>query len=89
MQTFRNQHFDSRTFELDETVFVECELKNCDLYYSGGDVEMINTKMDACHFHWRGAARNTVGLLQSFGMLRAPGQQEIPGQVNIVGQKAN
>ena len=89
MQTFKNQSFEDRSFVLDETVFVNCKLKNCDLYYSGGDVEIVNTGMDTCHFHWRGAAKNTAALFQSIGMLRPPNQQQFPAQVNIAGQKTN
>jgi len=89
MQTFKNQHFEDRSFELDATVFVNCKLKNCDLYYSGGDVEMIGTAMENCPIHWRGAAKNTVWVLQSLGMLRPPNQQQLPAQVNIAGQKTN
>jgi hypothetical protein len=89
MQTFKNQHFEDRSFVLDETVFVNCKLKNCDLYYSGGDVEIANTALDNCQFHWRGPAKNVFGLLQGFGMLKAPTQQQLPVQVNIAGQKTN
>jgi hypothetical protein len=89
MQTFKKQSFDGRSFDLDETVFIECQLKNCDLFYAGGDVEMINTKMENCKFHWRGAAKNTVWILQSLGMLKEGLQQNQNQQVNIAGQKAN
>jgi hypothetical protein len=89
MQTYKKQSFEDRTFVLEETVFIECQLKNCDLYYSGGDIEMVNTKMENCPFHFRGPARNTAGLLKTFGMLREPNQQQIPAQVTIAGQKVN
>lgn len=86
MQTFKNQKFEDRSFVLDETVFIECKLKNCDLFYSGGDVEMLNTGMDNCRFHWRGPAKNMLWLMQMLGLLKP--QQQLPAQVNIVGQKA-
>lgn len=89
MQTFRNQSFEGRSFLLDEVAFIGCKLKNCDLYYAGGDVEMLDTGLESCHFHWRGPARNTMALLQSLGMLRVPNQRQTPFQVNIAGHKAN
>jgi hypothetical protein len=89
MQAFRNQSFEGRFFDLDDTVFFECNLKNCDLFYAGGDIQIVNTKMDNCRFQWRGAAKNTVFVLQSLGVLPDPSKQKFPDQVNISGQKLN
>jgi hypothetical protein len=89
MQVFKHQTFTDSSFDLDETVFLECELKNCDLFYSGGDLEILNSKMDNCRFHWRGAAKNTMSVLQSLGLIPDPSKQKFPNQVNISGQKLN
>ncbi|MGD0842695.1 MAG: hypothetical protein ABSA32_16240 [Candidatus Acidiferrales bacterium] len=80
METIRDQKFAGRTFVLDDVVFINCELKDCDLYYSGGDHEWINAKFEACRFHWRGPARNTVMLLQVLGFLKPPtgAQPQVP-----------
>ncbi len=79
METIREQKFAGRSFVLDEVVFINCLLKDCDFYYSGGDFEWANTTFEACRFHWRGPAKNTMALLQSIGLLKAPSQE--PPQV--------
>ncbi|PYV13361.1 MAG: hypothetical protein DMG21_21230 [Acidobacteria bacterium] len=76
MDTYRNQVFQDRSFNLEEASFVGCTLKNCDLYYSGGDFDWVESRFEACRFHWRGPAKNTVALLQAMGAL----QQQMPPQ---------
>ena len=70
MQTLKDQKFENQSFVLDEVCFINCVLKNCDLYYSGGDFEWINTNMESCRFHWRGPAKNTLALFQAIGLLK-------------------
>lgn len=80
METFREQKFAGRSFVLDDVVFVGCELRDCDLYFSGGNFEWVNTNFEACRFHWRGPAKNTLDLLHAIGLLKAQpqGQPQIP-----------
>lgn len=75
METIRDQKFAGRTFVIDDTVFISCHLKDCDLYFCGGDFEWSNTSFESCRFHWRGPAASTVRLLQALGFLRPPDQQ--------------
>ena len=79
METIRGQKFAGRSFVIDEVVFMDCQLKDCDLYFSGGDFEWINTNFEACRFHWRGPAKNTLALLHAIGLLKPPTQE--PPQV--------
>jgi hypothetical protein len=75
MKIFKNQTLTSQTVILEEVCLIECTLKDCDVFYSGGDAEYQNLKLDNARFHWRGAAGKTVQTLASFGMLKT---QPIP-----------
>jgi hypothetical protein len=87
MEVIKDQKFAQRAFVLEDTVFVNCHLKQCDLFYSGGDVEWLNTNFENCRFHWRGAAKNTFGLLL---MLKIVAPQQAPPTVpSSVGTKPN
>lgn len=72
METYRNQNFQGKSFILEEVAFVKCNLTDCDLYYSGGDFDWMDTRMDGCRFHWKGSAKNTIALLQVIGALKPP-----------------
>jgi hypothetical protein len=69
VKIYQDKNISDQTFVLEEVVFVNCVLKNCDLFYSGGDFEFLNLKADGCRFHFPGPAKSTQILLQSFGML--------------------
>ena len=72
METYRKQNFQGKSFILDEAIFLECKLTDCDLYYSGGDFEWVNSNFENCRFHWRGPAKNMLALLQVIGALKPP-----------------
>jgi hypothetical protein len=69
IKVYEDKTLNDQSFVLDDVVFIRCRLKNCDLFYSGGDSEWANTAFENCRFHWRGAAKNTFALLQSMGIL--------------------
>lgn len=78
MQAYKNQKFEGRSFDMDECTFTDCQLKDCDLYYSGGDTEWANTGFQDCRWHWRGPAKNTFGLLHVLGLLNPQIAPQIP-----------
>jgi hypothetical protein len=90
MHVHRDKTFSSQSFELEDISFINCQLKDCDLFYSGGDFDFQECRFESCRFHWRGHAKNTVSLLQSIGALRpqmlpvsvAPGQAGQPPRAN-------
>jgi uncharacterized protein YjbI with pentapeptide repeats len=87
MQTFRHQKFDGRSFNLDEVVFIECHLRDCDLFYSGSDAEWVNTNFENCRFHWRGPAKNMFALMHLMGLLKQG--QAAPAIPQSAGVKPN
>jgi len=87
MEVIKDQKLAGRSFILDEVVFMNCQLKDCDLFYSGGEVEWVNTHFENCRFHWRGAAKNTFALFLNLKIV-AP-QTAPPAVPKSVGQKPN
>jgi hypothetical protein len=80
IKVYQNKNIHDDSFILDESIFIDCQLKNCDLFYSGGDTEWANTKFENCRFHWRGPAKNMFALLQMIGLL--PIQLSAPAPPN-------
>ena len=87
MKIHKDKNISDQTFVLEENVFFDCTLKNCDLFYSGGDVEIVNLKLDNTRIHFQGAAKNTIGLMQLLRMI--PGPIQLPPQVQSVPTKPN
>lgn len=87
MKIYEDKNISDQTFVLEDTVFKNCTLKNCDVFYSGGDFEFLNLQLDNTRFHFRGAAKQAQILFHSLGMLREPSQ--VPPQINLSSQKPN
>jgi hypothetical protein len=85
MKVHRDKSISNESFVLEEHVFINCTLKNCDLFYSGGDHEVVDLKLDVTRFHFRGEADKTIRLLRALGLLKeAP-----PQTMSISSQKPN
>ena len=85
MKIYKDKNLTEQVFVLEESVFNDCLLKDCDLFYSGGDFEFVNLKLDNCRFHWQGAAKSCALLFQTIGMFRE--QSKVPPQVSMSSQK--
>jgi hypothetical protein len=86
MTKYEGKTLTKATFVVEDSFFLNCELHDCDLFYSGGDFEAINLKFDNCRWHFRGPALKTAQMMQMIGMLKV-GPLPVPLQANIA--KAN
>jgi hypothetical protein len=88
MQVHRDKTFANQSFQLEEASFINCQLRDCDLFYSGGDYDWQETRFVNCRFHWRGPAKGTVILLQTIGALR-PAQMPPVSLAPVLPHKAS
>lgn len=79
---YQGKTFKDGAFELEECFFLNCVLVECDLFYSGGDFEMVSTRIENCRWHPRGPAAKTMQLLQMAGMLKV-GPLPVPMKVEM------
>jgi hypothetical protein len=70
MKVYKNQTLTKEAIVLEEVCLIDCTLKDCDVFYSGGDADYQNLKLDNTRFHFRGPAQKTMQTLASFGMLK-------------------
>jgi hypothetical protein len=61
-------------------------LRDCDLFYSGGDVQWEQAQFENCRWHFRGPALRTMQLLQMIGLLKP---NQVPPQAPASSSKMN
>ena len=81
MNKYEGKTLVKATFVVEESFFLNCVLRDCDLFYSGGDSEWINVQFDNCRWHFRGPALKTIQTMQQIGMLK-PAQIPVPSPVS-------
>ena len=70
MKIYKNRTITKEAIVLEEVCLIDCTLTDCDVFYSGGDADYQNLRLDNTRFHFRGAAQKTMQTLASFGMLK-------------------
>lgn len=72
MTKFEGKTLTGAVFVVEDSFFLNCVLRDCDLFYSGGDFEFVNLQMENCRWHFRGPALKMTQLMQMIGMLQQP-----------------
>ena len=70
MKRIEGQTLERQTIVLEEVHLINCVLRDCDLFYSGGFYVWEQTSFDGCRLRLRDAAKNSEGLFRHFGMLK-------------------
>jgi hypothetical protein len=68
-----NETLKNTAYRVEEHIFNNCKLTDCQLFYDGGPFQWVNTSFENCAWNFRGAARDTVQILVTLGLLK-PGQ---------------
>jgi hypothetical protein len=66
---YENQTVTGQIFRVEECWFVNCTLKNCVMYYSGGPFELESCRLENCQWKFQGPAQQTIALMSSIGLL--------------------
>jgi hypothetical protein len=74
---YENQTLSGKAFKLEECWFVNCILRDCTIFYSGGSYEFENTKFENCQWKFQDEAQRTCVLLSQIGLLKA-GPMQMP-----------
>ncbi len=71
---------------LEEVWIVNCALRECIIFYSGGPFEVVNATFDRCEWKFQGAAQLTFSLMSMIGLIPQPQamlpMEAVPGPVN-------
>lgn len=78
---YEGQTFKGAAFKLEECWFVNCVLRECTIFYSGGSYELLNTTFDGCQWKFQDQAQRTCTLLSQIGLL--PTQQTPPQMTKL------
>jgi hypothetical protein len=64
---------------LEETWLVNCVLRECVIFYSGGPFDVVNATFDRCEWKFQGSAQLTFSLMSMIGLIPKP-ETTIPVQ---------
>jgi hypothetical protein len=66
------QNFSKTKLVLDNHVYKNCQIDDCEIYYSGGQYELIDTRVTNCRLILNHPAKGMYAAIQIFKM-KSPG----------------
>jgi hypothetical protein len=79
MTKYEGMTLTKKVIVLEETWLVNCVLRECVIFYSGGPFDMVNATFDRCEWKFQGSAQLTFSLMSMIGLIPKP-ETTIPVQ---------
>ncbi len=72
MTKFEGVTLTNKVIVLEETWLVNCVLRECVIFYSGGPFDLVNATFDRCEWKFQGSAQLTFSLMSMIGLIPQP-----------------
>jgi hypothetical protein len=72
MTKYEGMTLTKKVIVLEETWLVNCVLRECVIFYSGGPFDMVHTTFDRCEWKFQGSAQLTFSLMTMIGLIPQP-----------------
>jgi hypothetical protein len=86
MTKYEGMTLTKKVIVLEETWLVNCVLRECVIFYSGGPFDVVNATFDRCEWKFQGSAQLTFSLMSMIGLIPKPDTtipiQSLGGSVN-------
>jgi hypothetical protein len=72
MTKYEGMTLTKKVIVLEETWLVNCVLRECVIFYSGGPFDVVNATFDRCEWKFQGSAQLTFSLMSMIGLIPKP-----------------
>ncbi len=69
MMRYEGMTLTKKVIVLEETWLVNCVVRECVIFYSGGPFDVVNATFDSCEWKFQGAAQLTFSLMSMIGLI--------------------
>ncbi len=69
MTKYEGMTLTKKVIVLEETWLVNCVVRECVIFYSGGPFDVVNATFDSCEWKFQGAAQLTFSLMSMIGLI--------------------
>lgn len=67
---YEGKTIEKNSLVIEECHFIHCVLRDCDLFYSGGNFQWKETRFENCRFSFSDAAQRSQNLFQTLGLMK-------------------